>query len=115
MTEKPTAHLEKPVTTIDNDTGDVTVTRKGEVKGFGQGFRDYLRGSVVHVSIEGNVGQFPPGHPNEGKWAVQIMLSYVETKEQADALCDKIVPVVQKALRGAVPPPLSIPSSLKRQ
>ena len=51
----------------------------------------------------------------EGKWAVQIMLSYVETKEQADALCDKIVPVVQEALRGAVPPPLSIPSSLKRQ
>jgi len=117
MSDKPkvTAHLDKPVTTIDADTGDVTVTRKGQLKGFGKGFQDYLRGSIDHVEIEGNVGQFPEGHPREGKWAVQIMLSYCETKEQADALCDKAVPIVQKALRTPAAPPLALPKGFTKQ
>ena len=102
---KVTAHLEKPVTTIDNATGESNVTRKGVLKGFGKGFQDYLKGSIVQVDVETNTGQFPDTHVHAGKWAVQILLSPCDTQEQANALAGKITPIVRQALgRGGSTP-----------
>ncbi len=99
-TPKVVAHLEKAVTTIDNATGEANVTRKGAFKGFGKGFQDYLKGSVVRVDIEAWTGQFPDTHVHAGKWAVQLLLSPCDTQEQANALAERITPVVRHALGG---------------
>jgi hypothetical protein len=97
---KVTAHLDKPVTTIVQETGDIAVTRKGVMKGFREGFQDYLKkGNVTQsVGAEVNVGQFPPGHKDEGKWAVQIMLSSFDTQDLANEYADRVTPIIEGVL-----------------
>jgi len=92
---KVAAELEKSVVTVDQKTGDAHVTRKGKFKGFGKGFADWLNGESVQVGASFSVGQYPAGHPQEGEWAVQIMLSPVPDKRHADKLCDAIVPIIE--------------------
>jgi hypothetical protein len=113
MKKKPkvTAYLEKSRTTIDNATGNVLTERAGVLKGFGKGFQDYLKWSIVQVDIETNTGQFPDTHVHAGKWAVQILLSPCDTQEQANVLADKLTPIVRNALGHSVPTPLP----MKRQ
>ena len=103
MSDKPkvTAHLEKPVTTIDGDTGDVTVTRKGVMKGFGKGLTEFIqKGGAVTVSIGAEifVGQIPPGKKDAGKWAVQVMIQSFDSRELANATADRVLPIIEGIL-----------------
>ena len=103
MTEKPkvTAHLDPHVTTIDGKTGHVTVSRKGEFKGFGRGMAEFIqKGGAVTVSVgaDVNVGQFPDGHKHAGKWAVQVLISPFDSKELANATADKVLPIIEGLL-----------------
>ncbi len=101
MTDKPkvTAHLEKPVTTIDQDSGDVRVTRKGVMKGFGKGPEEFIKkGVTVSVGAEINVGQFPDGHQYAGHWAVQVLISPFPSQILANATADRVLPIIEGLL-----------------
>jgi hypothetical protein len=101
MTDKPkvTAHLDKPVTTIDGETGDVSVTRKGVMKGFGKGLEEFIqKGMKVSVGAEIFVGQFPDGHKDAGHWAVQIMISPFPSQIVANATADRVLPIIEGLL-----------------
>jgi hypothetical protein len=99
---KVTAHIEKQVTTLDHDTGEVTLSGKGALKGIGGGFRDYVtRGpKQAEATVVVQTGQYPVGHPLAGKWAVQIMLSPFDTEEDAATLSLRVETAVRTAMKG---------------
>jgi hypothetical protein len=94
---KITAEIEKTVTTVENDSGDVTITKKGKFKGFDKGLRDYiLKGAMeVKVGATVSVGQFPEGQPDAGQWAIQLIVSPFPEKEFADEMADKLTPIIE--------------------
>lgn len=94
MAEKSKVHaeIESREVTIDQASGADQVTVTGKLKGFGQGFKDYVAGSVVAVDVTVNTGQYPAGHPRAGKWAVQIMVTDFATEEDAATMADRLSP-----------------------
>jgi hypothetical protein len=87
-----TVTIDERTTTIDNDTGDVQKTVKGKFNGFGQGLRDYVMKGPKQATpdVTVNVGQLPAGHLKEGKWAVQIIVSAFDEKEDAETVADRL-------------------------
>jgi hypothetical protein len=107
MTKPPkvTAHLQKPATIIDQDSGNVTVLRKGVMKGFGQALKEQIaKGNVfATVTTEVNTGKYPDDHPDPdkaGKWAVQIVLGGMDKESTAVALADRLTPILEGFLGG---------------
>ena len=52
------------------------------------------------VDVEVHTGQFPEGHDDEGKWAVQIVVGPFVSKKLANSMSDKLVPVIEGYLGG---------------
>ena len=98
-----TAIMTKAQTTIDGNSGDVTVSRSGVFKSFGKGFRGYVMRGPQHVSVGAQtvVGQLPQGHPEAGKWAVQVSIFPFDTKILANEMADgRITPLIESLLGG---------------
>jgi len=92
------AVIDKRETTIDNETGDVRKDVKGTVKGFRDGFKRYLEqgARIVQPDIAVSVGQFPEGHPAYPSWAVQILMTPFENKEDAEATADRMENTIRR-------------------
>lgn len=100
------AEVEPKVTTIDQESGEVEVTRKGKLTGIGEGFREYINKAAKHknkvqnVGATVNTGEYPVGHEHEGKWAIQIIVGPLTDKESADVLADRLTPTIEGFLGG---------------
>lgn len=95
------AIIEKRVTTIDNDTGEIRRDVAGTVKGFGDGLRQHImKGQNVAQTVGAHlaIGQLPPGHAEEGKWCVQINLLAFDKKEYAEEMADRVLPIIEGIL-----------------
>ncbi len=93
------AIIEKTDTTIDGKTGDVTVTKKGKAEGFGRGLQEFIRKGVSQkIGADIRVGQLPPGHTDEGKWAVQVNILAFDSKVLADKFAEQATPIIEGML-----------------
>lgn len=94
MTNPPKVHaeIESREVTIDQASGVDQVTITGKLKGFGQGFKDYVAGSVVAVDVEVLTGQYPEGHPKAGRWTVRCVVDDFATEEDAATMADRLSP-----------------------
>lgn len=92
--------MTKPQVTVDGKTNVVSIARKGVMKGFGKGFREAVtKGQGLQtIGAEFKVGQYPDGHVDAGKWAIQIMLSPFDTRELANKYCDQVTPFIEGML-----------------
>lgn len=102
-----TAEIVARETEIDGKTGDVTKTVVARLGGFGSGLRRHLAGQAAAIAgkvpeikadITINVGQYPHGHPEAGRWAVQVMVASFEDKETADLVADRLQGPTREAL-----------------
>ena len=107
---KVVAEIESREVTL-HDTGvDQTTVTGGKLKGFGQGFKDYIAKSMANVDVTVNTGQFPAGHPKAGRWAIQILVDDFETQEDANTLADRMTPKLKGLVQSCgasmpLPPP----------
>ena len=109
-TFKVVAEVASREVTIHEAEGVDQITLKGKLKGFGQGFKDYIAKSMANVDVTVNTGQFPAGHPKAGRWAIQIMGDDFETQEDANTLADRMTPKLKGLVQSCgasmpLPPP----------
>ena len=106
------AEIESREVTIDQASGVDQVSVTGKLKGFGQGFKDYVAGSVVAVDVTVNTGQYPAGHPKAGRWAVQCMIEDFATEEDAATMADRLSPKMKTLVascNSSMPMPVPMP------
>jgi hypothetical protein len=97
MVDKPkvVAEVESREVTIDQKSGVDQITSNGKFKGFGQGFKDYIAGSIVNLSVEILTGEYPAGHAKAGRWTVRAVIDDFATEEDAAMLADRISPKIK--------------------
>lgn len=106
LARMPDAHvaaiMAKPVITIHEDMGTVEVSRRGVFKGFGPDFRRAITGGnkqqTVKIGADIQTGQFPEGHPEAGKWAVQVRFQPFDSQETANIYADNLTPVIEQVM-----------------
>lgn len=79
---------------IDGKTGKVSKT----VKGFGPKLAEAIQGISQKIGADIRVGQLPAGHPDEGKWAVQVNILAFDTKLLAERFADQTTPIIEGLL-----------------
>lgn len=57
-----------------------------------------LKPKAKVTDVEFNTGQFPVGHPSEGLWAVQVIVSPFDEEEDAATIGERLKNVVRRAL-----------------
>ena len=94
MTDKPKVHaeIESREVTIDQASGVDQATVTGKLKGFGQGFKDYVAGSVANLSVEVLTGEYPAGHAKAGRWTVRVVVDDFSCKADAVVMADRLSP-----------------------
>lgn len=100
-----TAEIVARETEIDGATGDVTKTVVARMGGFGEGLKRHLAAGAaalkggapaIKADITVNVGQYPHGHPEAGRWAVQVMVASFDDKGTAELIADRLqVPIYE--------------------
>lgn len=117
MSKKPiVAEIDKRITTIDGDTHEVTVA--GKLKGFGQGFAEYIAGSVRAVDVSVSVGQYPETHAKAGRYAIQIMIDDFPNEGDANALADRLSPKMKglvQSCNATAPSVATIPGEVAKR
>ena len=63
-----------------------------------KGAQDGAKVEYVKVGASVNVGQYPEGHAEEGKWAVQVMISPFANEQQANHIADQVLPIIEGLL-----------------
>lgn len=53
--------------------------------------------SVV-VGGQVNVGQYPAGHEDQGKWAIQALIGPFENENHANAMADRMTALIETML-----------------
>lgn len=114
MADKPkvVAEVESREVTIDQRSGVDEITVKGKLKGFGEGFKDYLRKSIWQGGVTVNTGQYPEGHQRAGRWAIQIMIDDFATQDDANTLADRMTPRIKALVQqcdAPIPASMSLP------
>ena len=111
MPDNPKVHaeIESRWVTIDQKSGVDQATVTGKLKGFGQGFADYVKGSVVNLSCETLTGEYPAAHAKAGRWTVRVVIDDFATEEDAAAFADRISPKMKglvQSCNASMPAPM---------
>lgn len=71
---------------------------------------------LIGVSMTVNTGQYPEGHPQAGRWAIQIMVDSFDTEEAAAVVADRVAPGLRVLMQAPkIPSGFIAPGSQRRQ
>lgn len=95
--------IDKRTTIIDQQTGEIEKRVEGKIKGFAEGFKNYVAQGPKHAEVEMtfDVGQFPATHPKyAGKFGVHVTIYPFDEQMDAEAIADRAAVLLKGKLGG---------------